>query len=173
MAEENKPSNADNFKLEATTNDQSKITQIGKIETQNVNVYLTTENQDCLDSSLKEDSPSFFSDENPYKSLSYCVERKEEISQLKKLLNNKDITLIGIEGIGGIGKSTPTRSILHRSAASLAVECGEVATAERLIAIALSGNPPQEIAEELKDLFVQINIDKYCARRGMVFDAAK
>ncbi|HLP90449.1 MAG TPA: hypothetical protein VK184_17920 [Nostocaceae cyanobacterium] len=39
--------------------------------------------------------------------------------------------------------------------------------------IALSGNPPQEIAEELKDLFVQINIDKYCARRGIVFDAAK
>lgn len=67
----------------------------------------------------------------------------------------------------------PTRSVLHRSAASLAVECGEIATAERLIAIALSGNPPQEIAEELKDLFVQINIHKYFARRGIAFDEAK
>jgi hypothetical protein len=67
----------------------------------------------------------------------------------------------------------PTRSVLHRSAATLAIDCGEIAAAERLIAIALSGNPPQEIAEELKDLFVQINIDKYFARRGIVFDEAK
>ncbi|WP_238360992.1 hypothetical protein [Iningainema tapete] len=49
---------------------------------------------------------------------------------------------------------------------------GEIHTAERLIAIALSGNPPQEIAEELKDLFVQINIDNK-ARRGIAFDEAK
>ncbi|WP_414578383.1 hypothetical protein [Anabaena sp. CCY 9402-a] len=67
----------------------------------------------------------------------------------------------------------PTRSVLHRSAATLAIDCGEIAAAERLIAIALSGNPPQEIAEELKDLFVQINIDKYFARRGIEFDSAK
>jgi hypothetical protein len=52
----------------------------------------------------------------------------------------------------------PARSILHRSAASLAIDCGEINTAERLIAIALSGNPPQEIADELKDLFVKIKI---------------
>lgn len=67
----------------------------------------------------------------------------------------------------------PTRSVLHRSAATLAIDCGEIAAAERLIAIALSGNPPQEIAEELKDLFVQINIDKYFARRGIEFNSAK
>lgn len=52
----------------------------------------------------------------------------------------------------------PARSILHRSAASLAIDCGEINAAERLIAIALSGNPPQEIADELKDLLVQIKI---------------
>ena len=67
----------------------------------------------------------------------------------------------------------PTRSVLYRSAASLAIDCGEIHTAERLILCALSGNPPQEIAEELKDLFVQINIQKYFARRGIAFDEAK
>lgn len=46
----------------------------------------------------------------------------------------------------------PTRSVLHRSAASLALECNEVREAERLVATALSGNPPDEIAEELRDL---------------------
>jgi hypothetical protein len=50
----------------------------------------------------------------------------------------------------------PTRSILYRSAASLALECGELREAERLIATALSGNPPEEIADELRDLLQQV-----------------
>ncbi len=46
----------------------------------------------------------------------------------------------------------PTWSVLHRSAASLAFQCGEWREAERLIASALAGTPPEEIAEELRDL---------------------
>jgi hypothetical protein len=46
----------------------------------------------------------------------------------------------------------PTRAVLHRSAASLALQCGALREAEQLIAEALSGNPPIEIAEELRDL---------------------
>lgn len=53
-------------------------------------------------------------------------------------------------------EAEPTRSVLHRSAASLAVQCGEYREAERLIAVALSGNPPVEIAEELRDLWQQV-----------------
>ncbi len=64
----------------------------------------------------------------------------------------------------------PTRSVLHRSAASLAIECGELQVAERLIATALSGNPPLEIAEELKDLFIQINLSQYLKRQGIPLD---
>jgi hypothetical protein len=64
----------------------------------------------------------------------------------------------------------PTRSILHRSAATLAIDCGEFQAAEHLIATALSGNPPQEIAEELKDLFMQINLRPYLERRGINFN---
>ena len=67
----------------------------------------------------------------------------------------------------------PTRSVLYRSAASLAVDCGELQTAERLIATALAGNPPQEIAEELKDLFIQINLQQYFERRGIPFNEEK
>ena len=48
----------------------------------------------------------------------------------------------------------PTRSVLHRSAAVLAVECGELREAERLIGRALSGNPPNDIANELRDLLM-------------------
>ena len=64
----------------------------------------------------------------------------------------------------------PTRSVLHRSAASLAIDCGEFQVAERLITRALLGNPPAEIAAELKDLFVQINLSQYFERRGLRFD---
>lgn len=64
----------------------------------------------------------------------------------------------------------PTRSVLYRSAASLAIECGELRAAERLIATALSGNPPLEIAEELKNLFIQINLSQYLKRQGIHMD---
>jgi hypothetical protein len=64
-----------------------------------------------------------------------------------------------------------SRSVLHRSAAALAIDCGELQAAERLITTALSGNPPAEIAAELKDLFIQINLPQYCERRGLTFHA--
>jgi hypothetical protein len=67
-------------------------------------------------------------------------------------------------------EAEPTRSVLHRSAASLAIECGEFEIANRLIATALSGNPPAEIAEELQDLFIQINLRQYLQRRGVALD---
>jgi hypothetical protein len=61
----------------------------------------------------------------------------------------------------------PKRSILHRSAAALAIDCGELQAAERLITRALAGNPPSAIATELKDLFIQINLPQYYERQGL------
>ncbi|MEG3978680.1 hypothetical protein QT970_29300 [Microcoleus sp. herbarium8] len=49
----------------------------------------------------------------------------------------------------------PTRSVLHRSAAVLAIECSQLREAERLIGRALAGNPPAEIADELRDLLIE------------------
>jgi hypothetical protein len=50
----------------------------------------------------------------------------------------------------------PPRSKYHQSAALLALKCGDLREAERLIATALSGYPPDEIAEELRDLLEQV-----------------
>ncbi len=50
----------------------------------------------------------------------------------------------------------PGLSILFRSAASLAIQCGRYREGEQLIAKALSGNPPEEIAAELRDLLQDI-----------------
>lgn len=59
----------------------------------------------------------------------------------------------------------PTRSILHRSAATLACECGEFREAERLITTALSGRPPETIAEELRDLLMQVYFEQSPRKR--------
>ncbi len=61
----------------------------------------------------------------------------------------------------------PTRSVLHRSAAALALECGDPREAERLIATALSGNPPDAVAEELRDLLEQVYFGAKKGRRRL------
>jgi hypothetical protein len=61
----------------------------------------------------------------------------------------------------------PTRSVLYRSAATLALDCKETREAERLIAIALIGNPPEAIANELRDLLEQVNFERHLALRGV------
>lgn len=49
-------------------------------------------------------------------------------------------------------ESEPTRSVLHRSAASMAYRCKKYREAEQLISRALAGNPPGEILHELRRL---------------------
>jgi hypothetical protein len=71
-----------------------------------------------------------------------------EAFQLEKQAAEKVRPLVDFE---------PTRSILHRSAASLALKCLELKEAEKLISAGLEGNPPNEIANELQDLLKQVN----------------
>jgi hypothetical protein len=61
----------------------------------------------------------------------------------------------------------PTRSILYRSAATLALDCNLTTEAEKLICTALVGNPPDVIAEELRDLLEQVHFHRHLALRGM------
>ncbi len=46
----------------------------------------------------------------------------------------------------------PSRSVLFRSAASLALSAGLPRDARRMIEYGLLGDPPEEIAQELRDL---------------------
>jgi superfamily II DNA/RNA helicase len=64
--------------------------------------------------------------------------------------------LLAADSVASDVQFEPTRSVLHRSAASLALQCGDLDTSERLIHKALSGSPPDEIAEELQDLLSQV-----------------
>lgn len=87
-----------------------------------------------------------------------------ELEQLKKALELEQAAahmlffLIEVE---------PTRSVLYRSAASLAMRIGETRLAEQLIARGLGGQPPMEIAEELRDLYEQVSFDRHLSLRGL------
>jgi CHAT domain-containing protein len=52
----------------------------------------------------------------------------------------------------------PSRSIMYRSAASLAIECGLLDEAQTLALTGLAGQPPLEIYEELKEIIADVEI---------------
>ena len=54
--------------------------------------------------------------------------------------------------VAGCRELEPTRSVLHRSAATLALDCGDKAEAIRLANRGLEGTPPEEIAKELREV---------------------
>ncbi|MDE2777106.1 MAG: hypothetical protein OXI77_14340 [Chloroflexota bacterium] len=54
----------------------------------------------------------------------------------------------------------PSRSVLHRSAATLAWRCGFYDRSEKLIYRALAGNPRSDIEWQLKDLLGTVNLAK-------------
>lgn len=60
----------------------------------------------------------------------------------------------------------PTRSVLFRSAAWLAFECGELREAERLACTGLSGNPPAQIADELREVIERVNFHRHLDLHG-------
>ena len=91
-----------------------------------------------------------------------------ETSQVQALLRHAlELEAEAADLVANDVTAEPTRSVLHRSAAALAVECGEFSLAEKLIARALAGAPPSDIAAELKDLFIQINLRNYLDRQGV------
>jgi len=64
----------------------------------------------------------------------------------------------------------PTRSVLLRSAATLALDCGEHREAEQLSCLALSGSPPAPICEELRELLAQVKLSRYLSECGTTID---
>lgn len=106
MVEEPNPNDPKVIKLEGTAQGGSKLTQVGSIKAENV--YLTAEQLQTvihLESSTKAESPGVLKAGNPGKSLAYWQGRTTEIAQIQQWLNDQNTFLIGIEGIGGTGKS--------------------------------------------------------------------
>ncbi len=67
----------------------------------------------------------------------------------------------------------PTRSVLFRSAASLAMKCKKFREAEKMAALGLAGNPPFEIANELRDLYEDINFFRHLELKNTELDSSE
>ncbi|MBA4390129.1 MAG: hypothetical protein C0399_04240 [Syntrophus sp. (in: bacteria)] len=78
------------------------------------------------------------------------------------------LEIAAIEAIEKLSYTEPNYSILHRSAATLALDCNDPRTAERLISKALAHDPPLQIAEELRDLFEQVHFRRHLQLRGII-----
>ncbi len=105
MTEESQPNSKNYINMRATANDGSTLNQIGHLEAGVVNISLKhKELLELLEASSKAELVGIKAGDPP-KSLAHWQGRDEEIAQLRQWLSS-GVILIGIEGIGGTGKST-------------------------------------------------------------------
>ncbi|MEH2227551.1 tetratricopeptide repeat protein [Nostoc sp.] len=107
MAEESSPSNSNNIEMNLTAYGDSKVTQVGQINAAEVKIIVDRIEPvlERLQQISQPESPGVLKGGNPNKSLAYWQGRKTEIAQIQQWLTDKNTFLIGIEGIGGTGKS--------------------------------------------------------------------
>jgi addiction module HigA family antidote len=78
---------------------------------------------------------------------------EESTKLFEKALENE---LAAISKLEAEGRVEPTYSVLHRSAGTLALDCNQPRKAEQIATKALAQDPPQEIADELRELLHRI-----------------
>lgn len=62
----------------------------------------------------------------------------------------------------------PTRSKLFASCATIAYQLSDFRESEKMVAMGLAGNPPQNVLEELRDMFDQANFYRHLTTKGIV-----
>lgn len=100
--------------------------------------------------------------------LAFMLQRKGHIQEA--MLKFKEALMFEEEAAGFLSiskENEPTRSILFKSAASLAYNAKEFDLAERLIANGLAGYPIAEIREELKNLFEDVTFSRHLELNGL------
>ena len=78
---------------------------------------------------------------------------EESTKLFEKALENE---LAAISKLEAEGRIEPTYSVLLRSAGTLALDCNQPRKAEQIATKALAQDPPQEIADELRELLHRI-----------------
>ncbi|MFN6479929.1 tetratricopeptide repeat protein [Nostoc sp. DedQUE07] len=107
MVEEPSPSNSNNIEMNLTAYGDSKVTQVGQINAAEVKIIVDRIEPvlERLQQISPPESPGVLKAGNPGKSLAYWQGRTAEIAQIQQWLTDENTFLIGIEGIGGTGKS--------------------------------------------------------------------
>lgn len=95
------------------------------------------------------------------------IERKSGNLEKAAMLEVEAFEKEQIVALAGKDKDEPLRSILLRSAATLAYRCNKLEESAKLIHLALSGNPPSELKFELNELIQKISFDQHLSLRGV------
>jgi hypothetical protein len=104
--------------------------------------------------------------------LALAAKYQSDLESFEKLSTEAyNYELQAAESVRNDLSAEPTRSVLYRSAASLAIDCKRFPEAVRLIEIALGGNPPHDIAEELRDLREVAGFYRHLEVRGVSLGA--
>ena len=90
---------------------------------------------------------------------------EEAVPLFERALENELAAIQEMEKIGSFAE--PTYSVLHRSAGTLALDCKKYRLAEQLAAKGLAHAEHSEIAEELRDLLVQVNFHRHLELKGV------
>ena len=77
------------------------------------------------------------------------------------------LELAALDALPDAGNIEPTRSVLLRSSATLALDCNDASMAERLVARGLAEGAAGPIAEELRDLMEQVHFRRHLELRGI------
>lgn len=91
----------------------------------------------------------------------------DELSAMGHVQSAYELEAKAAEALFDRRGAEPTRSVLFRSAATLAFDCGRFTDAEKLIHKALAGEPPPEITTELQDLLEQVSFHRHLELRGV------
>ena len=87
---------------------------------------------------------------------------EEAASHFEQALENELAAIDKLPQQSGLGWS-----ILHRSAATMALDCEDFRMAEKLASTALAGDPHPEVADELRDVWEQANSQRHLELKGV------
>ncbi len=100
-------------------------------------------------------------------------ERRQGNSERASSLFEEALNL-ELQAIAGLDESDGLAwAVLHRSAGWLALDCKNPRLAEQLASRALSGEPDQDVAEELRDLLERVNFHRHLEPRGVVLSESE
>ena len=104
-----------------------------------------------------------------FANLAFVAKAKGDAEKSQELFRKAfELERKAAEQLEGQIETEPSRSVLLRSAATLALDCGEYQEAERLAYLGLRGNPPSKIAAELREVLERAVVERLEAEGQVV-----
>lgn len=102
-----------------------------------------------------------------------AMEELPEADVLQLVQHALQEELRAVELVAPMLDAEPTRGIIIRSAASMALECNEVRKAEQLASLGLAGNPTDDVADDFREIVERANFLRHLKLDGVELEPAQ